>query len=150
MSDSSSYQDAVNWRPERPCREEVRAVIAYIRDQLTAQSIPFAAEQDDLENPNCWAISSRDHAGYEHLGLVSWSESEGKVVYAGLKPEVARRDTLEGVPEDESLCWWQPRDAQMFVQALDGTVREIMAEYRTQQWKVLDGEGADGRERNVA
>lgn len=139
-----AYQDAVNWQPDRPCRPEVAATIAFIRDALTAEGLPFAAEQDDMENPDCWSIACRDADGYENLALVSWNGERGGVVFAGLKPEVARRDQLEGVSEDESKSWWMPSDTRMCVQLLTGDVRRIMAREMARRLRVLDGGGSTG------
>lgn len=136
--------DSLSWRPERPCRPEVAAVVRYVQDCLLAQGLPHVAEQDDVENPDCWAIAAADRAGRENLVLVSWSPEEGRVVYAALKAEVARHDEMEGVPEDASLCWWRPNSARMAVQALDGTVAEVVAQFRREQFRLLDGADDSG------
>lgn len=135
--------DSLSWRPERPCREEVSNVVRFIKDSLLAAGLTFTAEQDEDENPDCWVIAALDKSDYQNLVLVSWNEGLGGVVYAAFKAEVARRDEMEGIGEDESLAWWRPQTAEQAVMVLTGEVREILARFRQAQFRVLDGGEAE-------
>lgn len=137
MSEDAHDLTPSQWRPSRPCRPEVEAVVAEVRAALTAQGLAHEAEQDDAENPNCWGFACEDDAGYVNTGLLSWNEEDQRVVFACVKPEVVHHDRLEGVPEDESKCFWRPQLATQFIMALNGEVREIVAEHRAQQLAAL-------------
>ena len=117
-----------SWNP-RPCREEVKNVLEYIRDSLTSQGVEFQIEQDDI-NPDAFAIGALDKSGHGNFGLVGWNEEGNKVGYAAYDPVRGNHDEQEGVPEDESKCFWSPDSARVMVMFLTGEVRKIVNESR--------------------
>lgn len=143
--EGEEWKRAPDGPPPRPCREEVSNVIQFIRDSLTSQELLHVTVQDD-ENPDCWSVAARDEEGYVTQGLISWSPEKGAVVYAVFDPLRASHDVAEGIPEDESKCWWMPNSAVMFVQALNGVVREVIAEDRAKKLAELDRETREGDE----
>jgi hypothetical protein len=127
-----SAPEGANWRPERPCREEVRNVVSFVIDSLTAAGLQHEVEQPD-ENPDAWSFFATDAAGYLNLGLISWNSDLGGVVYAALDTQRLRHDELEGFSEDESRCWLNLPNAEIFVWHLTGKLREVAARDRAEQ-----------------
>lgn len=129
--------NSINWTPEIPCREEVVNVIRFIKDRLEAKGIAYEMEQAD-PNPNVFSFISMDGAGRANLGFVSWCENPDRVGYAAFDPARAKHDEMEGVPEEESACWWVPKDAEMMAMHLDGTVRQVVLADLAEKWSAAD------------
>ena len=108
-------------------REEVQNVLSFIKDSLLSQGVPYSVMPDD-DNPDATFIISVDRDGYENFGVIGWNAENGAVAYAAYDPVRGRHDEMEGVPEDQSKCWWQPKDAEMMVMFLDGRVRKVIRE----------------------
>lgn len=105
-------------------REEVQNIKQFIEDSLKAAEIPFEMEVTD-ENPNTIAVSALDKDGYENIGIFGWGNG-GTMSYAAYDPVRGNHDEVEGVPEEESKCWWSPKDADMMAAFLRGDVRRLM------------------------
>jgi len=110
-------------------RPEVENVLQFVCDSLKAADIPYEAEVSD-ENPNVVFVCAVDKQGYENVGILGWSEGKGQVYYAAFNPLTANHDEAEGIDADESKSWWEPTSAMMFVQHMNGEVRQIMSEAR--------------------
>lgn len=114
--------------PHPNTREEVSVVLDWIHDELTEQEIMHVLDQDD-DNPNLWTVAAHDESGHVNLGFVSWNDVENELILIAFDPSRANHDTMEGVPEDESLCHWYPSDVDMLVLHLNGGVRDVMNKY---------------------
>lgn len=104
-------------------KEEVQCVKQFICDSLTAAEVPFEIEPME-ENPDTLAISSLDKDGYENVGFFGWGKDG--MSYAAYDPIRGTHDEMEGVPEEDSKCWWSPKDADMMAAFLRGDVRRLM------------------------
>lgn len=135
-------EDSIDWQPERPCRPEVQAVVNFICDSLDAQELNYSCEQSDPDNPDAWSFVADDEDDHSTIGLLGWNDERAEVAYAVFDPIRFNHDVAEGFPEDESKCWWSPNSAVMFVQALDGTVSEIITEERKRRLAEIDNERA--------
>jgi hypothetical protein len=142
-----SAPEGANWRPERPCREEVENCIRFLRDSLTAQGLAFEFEQID-ENPDCWFVMASDADGYENAGFVGWYEEEGRVSYACFDAPRLHHDLAEGFTEDESRCFLQPESAMVMLLFLNGKVRKVAALMRAEA--LLEQRAEEERERRDA
>lgn len=111
---------------KNPMREEVQNVKNFICDSLRAADIPYETEVCD-ENPDVIFIAACDKEGYENSGMFGWG-ADNRMCYVAFNPMTAAHDDAEGVPEDESKCFWNPKDAEMMTWFLNGKVRKIMYE----------------------
>lgn len=125
------------WQPDYPCRQELANVVRFLVEALEASGYEWDVHQEEPE-PDLFSVSCRDHRGYLNFGLIGWSPVENQIIYTAYKPEVAAHDAAEGVPEDESKCWWRPDSAEMMRWHLIGTVREIVREDREKRWEELE------------
>jgi hypothetical protein len=107
---SGGSGSGLDWRPERECREEVRAVVHFLRDSLTAQGLAFEMEQLE-ENADCWFFNATDKDGHVNAAFVGWSEEEERVSFACFDAPRLAYDLREGFSEDESRCFIQPETA---------------------------------------
>ncbi len=112
-----------------PARSEVANVIAFLRDSLTAAQLFYAIEQDDL-NPNVFTVAAYDDDCYVNSAIVGWDKEKGCVVYLAHDPSRENHDIAEGIPEEDSKCWWSAGTAAMLLLHLTGEVREIRAKAR--------------------
>ncbi len=112
-----------------PARSEVANVIAFIKDSLTAAQLFHAVEQDDL-NPNVFTMAANDNDGYLNSAIVGWDAANGRVAYLCHDPSRENHDVAEGIPEEDSKCWWSAGTAAMLLMHLKGEVRKIRAKAR--------------------
>ncbi len=127
------------WQPDQPCRAEVEYVIRFIRDRLVEAELVHVTEQDP-DDPNLFLCAAHDEDSRINTGYVGWSPA-GTVIFAAHKPEVENHDTAEGVPSEQSKCWWTPPSAEIFVMHLCGDVRAIVEKARAIAWNTPDEEG---------
>jgi hypothetical protein len=103
------------------------AALQEISDTLTAEGLRHLIEPTE-ENPLCYVVTCYD--GYRmNSGFVGISV-EDTLSFAAYDPVRGRHDEMEGVPEEESKCWWRPNSVTMMIWFLNGSVAELMADVR--------------------
>ncbi len=112
-----------------PARSEVQNVVQFLRDSLTAAQLYHAVIQDDL-NPDVYTVAAHDEDDYLNSAIVGWDKEKECVVYLCHDPSRENHDLAEGIPEEDSKCWWSAGSAAMLLMHLTGEVREIRAKQR--------------------
>jgi hypothetical protein len=103
------------------------AALQEISDTLTAEGLHHLMEPTD-ENPLCYAVTCYD--GYRmNSGFVGIG-ADDTVSFAAYDPVRGRHDEMEGVPDEDSKCWWRPNSVSMTVWFLNGSVAELMNDVR--------------------
>lgn len=85
--------------------------------------IPFLVDEIE-ENPlafSCGTVAN----GHFNYGIICIDATTGLVTFHGHDDLRERRDVLEGIPEEESPCWWSTTEIDLFILFLMGEVREI-------------------------
>ncbi len=114
--------------PVTPSRPEIAAALREIREALESAQIPYTVES--TENPDTWCLIADDAQGYTNLAFIGWSDTTSTVIYQAYDPVRELRDIKEGIPEDDSACWWTPRTVDQVVAFLTGEVRKIVEKAR--------------------
>lgn len=117
---------------------ELQCILDIIHQVLDEEEIYHVCEAAE-ENPNTYSYASIDHNDHFNFGFVS-RQNDGTFVYAAFDPIRANHDEAEGIPEDESRCWWHPADMAMFINFLNGTVSEVMGEFRKKAVVQIDND----------
>jgi hypothetical protein len=109
-------------------RDEVKAALNTISEALQGK-FDFTVEQVEQANPDCfWVVC--EAGGYQNAGFAGWDKEKNELAFVCLDPSRAKHDEVEGVPEDESKCWWRATDTEIFIMHLNGSVREILKKDR--------------------
>lgn len=111
-------------------REEIRNAITFISESLEIQNLTHLVEIMEEENPDCFSITCYDKDKYINFGLVGWDAAENRVFMAAYDQIRANHDSLEGVPEDDSKCWFVPQHVEHMIWHLSGRLRQLIAQYR--------------------
>ncbi len=123
-------------------RPEVADVIREISEELTAAQLLHVCEADP-ENPDIYTVAAHDDDGFVNTGLCGWSETQGTVFYACHNPVTEAHDKAEGVPDDESKCWWSAQSTEVFVWHLSGRVRKMAAKWQRVMQESMDESGTE-------
>ena len=81
-------------------------------------------------NPNIWSVAAVDEFGYANAGIVAWDEEKQMVRFLAHDPMRENHDLAEGVPVEESRCWFDLKRIDYFMAHLVGEVRQIVAKAR--------------------
>lgn len=112
-----------------PCtRSEVADVVLALSKVLTDEQLLHVCETDG-ENPDVYTVAALDDEGFVNSGLVGYAPDSGEIYFACHNPVTETRDHLEGVPEDESKCWWPAGSQEVFLWHLVGRVRVMAAKW---------------------
>lgn len=113
-----------------PCEEKVRLAVDKI--ELYFKNHPEQFKKTDINqldsNPNVFSVATIDSDNFPNIGMLGWAEDENKVSYCCYDSIRGKHDEQEGVPEEESNCWWEASDLEMFILFLKGEVRKIVHE----------------------
>ena len=110
-------------------RSELAAALDFIHQSLEEMGIPHVEEQDD-ENPDVWSVAALDSTDHANAGLVAWNKNTNQIEFLAHDPVRENHDLAEGIPEEESRCWWSAESAENMVLHLNGSAREIMDKLR--------------------
>ncbi len=123
-------------------RPEVLIVVNEITHRLNKFNILYSLEHsNDESNPNSFIIIAHDEHDYLNSAVIDWSEKMNRVYILAHDPARENHDVQEGVPVEDSKCWWECPDVEMLMLHLDGSVRQIMKKDRAIKYKkALDKE----------
>lgn len=116
-----------------PCEKSVRKAINSIKASLKEMREDeeysgierYSIEQSD-ENPNSFTVATVDSQKHINIGIVGYDEDNKKVIYCCYDSVRGNHDAMEGVPEEDSKCWWKTEELKIFIMFLTGEVREII------------------------
>lgn len=113
-----------------PCEDRVKDVISQIESYFEKKQGEFKSTDISQldENPNVFSISTIDKDNFPNIGIVGWSEEDKDVRFCCFDSTRAKHDEQEGVDSDDSKCWWEAKNLDMFILFLNGDVRKIVRE----------------------
>jgi hypothetical protein len=116
-----------------PCEESVKKVIEQFEkgiNKIYKKNGEFgikhhAIEQCD-ENPNVFSIAAIDKSDHSNIGMIAYDNETKEICFFCYNPITGKHDEMEGIPEEESRCWWNAKELKIFLMFLTGEVRDIM------------------------
>lgn len=108
---------------------ELEETIEYLRSELTAAMLFHFIERGSKE-PWVYTVGAKDNDNYINSGVVGWNPEDKVMYFFCLDPAIARHDELEGISEDDSVCWFDAKTKEMFLYHLIGKVRKVQAKFR--------------------
>jgi hypothetical protein len=108
-------------------RPEIAAALEFLFDALHKEGIIFEIDGDE-DNPNAFTIAAKDKHDYINSGIIGWSKEDKKVIYLAHDQARENHDLAEGIPLEQSTCWWDCKSKEVFLMNLTGEVRQIMRE----------------------
>jgi hypothetical protein len=116
-----------------PCESSVSDAISSLTKSIKAACKKkskfgikkYTIEQCD-ENPNVFSVAAIDNSDYANVGMVAYDIEKKDVSFFCYNSLTGNHDQMEGIPEEDSRCWWDAKESKIFLMFLTGEVREIM------------------------
>lgn len=110
-------------------RPEINEILDFIHDYLNEEQL-FHVQEVDADDPNLWICMARDKDDYLNGGIIGWDKTKDQIVFYAFDPLRAFHDDEEGVTPQDSRCFWDADNVNVFILHLIGEARQIVAKER--------------------